>query len=224
MEQESGIRQQTDESPGPSFKATTMNLPTVPSDQEMFSLPPGELRFREACHFLNLFRQTCGPRVPLGSRFLWVTNADVFLMAIASIRDVDGGIYKKKLMERGLFRFVQVMRNLTTHHFVVTAPGASFINRDVSVHVGNRAVGAIDSEEPKLVQATVLGRLDRYETELKAKPNLYKNEKANIDAARKWAQENLTDPMKLSDVFEEVVREVASACGFGAKLPEANLS
>ena len=85
-------------------------------------------------------------------------------------------------------------------------------------------VGAIDWEEPKLVQATVLGQLDRYETDLKAKPKLHKSEKANIDATRKWAQENLTDPMKLSDVFEEVVKEVASVCGLGAKLPEANLS
>jgi hypothetical protein len=204
-----------------------MDLPSTPSDQEVFSLRPAELRFREACHFLNLFRQTSGLRVPLGeSRFLWVTNADVFLMTIASIRDVEGGIYKNKLMERDLFRFVQVMRNLTTHHFVVTSPWASFINRDISVHAGSPPVGAIDWEEPKLVQATVLRGLDQYETDLKAeaKSKRYKNEEHNIDAARKWAQENLTDPMKLSDVFEEVVKEVASVCGLGAKLPEATLS
>lgn len=197
-----------------------MNLPSMPSDQEMFSLPPGELRFREACYFLNIFLQTCGPQVPLGNRFLWVANADAFLMAIVSIRDVDGGIYEKELKKRNLFRFVQVMRNLTTHHFVVTSPGARFINREINVHAGNRPVGAIDWEEPNLVQATVLGQLDRYETNLKAKPGRYTNEKANIDAARKWAQENLTDPVKLSKVFEKVVKEVALVCGLWPKPPE----
>ena len=130
-------------------------------------------------------------------------------MAIVWIRDVDGGIYEKELKKRNLFGFVQVMRNLTTHHFVVTSPGARFINREINVHAGSQPVGAIDWEEPNLVQATVLGQLDRYETNLKAKPGRYKNEKANIDAARKSAQENLTDPVKLSKVFEKVVKEVA---------------
>jgi hypothetical protein len=139
-------------------------------------------------------------------------------MAISSIRDVEGGIYKKPLMQSNLFRFVQVMRNLTTHHFVVTSPGASFINRDINVHAGKRPTGAIDWEEPKLVQATVLSRLDQYETALKPKP-IYRNEKANIDAARKWALANLTVPMRLADIFAEVVNEIASACNFGPKPP-----
>src|SRR5262245_20386147 len=109
-----------------------MTLPSMPSDEEVMSLPPVALRFREACHFLGQFRETCGPQVPLGRRFLRVTNADAFLMAIASIRDVDGGVYKDELMGRDLFRFVQVMRNLTTHHFVVTSPGENFINRNIN--------------------------------------------------------------------------------------------
>jgi hypothetical protein len=146
-----------------------MDLPSMPDDKEIFSLSACELRGSEARHFLNLFRQSCGPGVPLGSRFLWVTNADVFLMAVASIRDVGGGTYKKELMKHDLFRFALVMRNMTTHHFVVTSPGTSFVNRDINLHTGSRPVGAIDWEEPQLVQATVLNRLDRYKADLEGK-------------------------------------------------------
>ena len=66
-----------------------MDLPALPSDQEVFSLSANEFRFRQACYFLQMFRRSCGVQVPLGSRFLWVTYADTFLMAVASLRDVD---------------------------------------------------------------------------------------------------------------------------------------
>jgi hypothetical protein len=207
----------------------------MPSEEEVMSLSPVALRFREACHFLGLFRETCGPQVPLGRRFLWVTNADAFLMAIASIRDVSCGTYRHALMQHDLFRFVQVMRNLTTHHFVVTSPGESFINRNINLSVATGfffvatsaeasnpqpappLVETVNWEEPQLVQETVLRRLEQYETDLQPGSRLHRLERLNIDAARRWTQANLAAPVKLLDVFTEVLREVASVCGFQAQ-------
>jgi hypothetical protein len=194
------------------------NLPSMPNDQEVFGLSPGEFRFHEACHFLERFRDAYGPHSPLGNRFLWVISSDAFVMAIASIREMDYGIYKNKLANCEVFRFVQVMRNLTAHHFVVTSPGASFINRDINVHAGTPSGDAISWEEPKLVQSTVIAALDQYESALKDR-GIYNREKPNIDAARNWAAQNLVEPTTLLDLFERVLSEVASLCGFGLKSP-----
>lgn len=197
-----------------------MDLPALPSDQQVFSLSADEFRFRQACYFLQMFRRSCGVQVPLGSRFLWVTYADTFLMAVASLRDVDGAKHKTQLTQSDLFCFVQVMRNLTVHHLVVTSPAAKFINRTVNLHVGSVPPGAIDWEEPKLVQESVLKCLDQYEKDLKKKNmRLYNNETPNIDSARRWVHQNLASPMTLSDVFDKVVEEIASLCKFAITLP-----
>jgi len=208
--------------PWASLEILAMDLPALPSDQEVFSLSANEFRFRQACYFLQMFRRSCGVQVPLGSRFLWVTYADTFLMAVASLRDVDGAKHKTHLTQSHLFRFVQVMRNLTVHHLVVTSPAAKFINRTINLYVGSVPPGAIDWEEPKLVQESVLKCLDQYENDLKNNMRLYNNETPNIDAARRWVHQNLASPMMLSDVFDKVVEEIASLCKFAITPPSSN--
>ena len=113
-----------------------MSAPPLVSDEEVYSLSPAELRFREACQFYALFKRYHGPDAGLkGNRFLWMCYVDAFLTAIVSVKDLTS--LRSQLNASDAFRFIVVMRNITAHQAVVSvASPVSMVVRDIHVQAG----------------------------------------------------------------------------------------
>ena len=71
-------------------------MPMLASYDEIDSLNPVELRFRQACQFYVLFKEHHGPSVdPLDTRLFWMCHADGFLMTLVSVKDMVSADQKK---------------------------------------------------------------------------------------------------------------------------------
>jgi len=81
---------------------------------------PAELRLAHAEYFRKEFVKHSGP--PLDNYFLMIAYFDAFLFTIASVHDITSKPTQKQLDDIPVFRFFKVLRNITTHHSVLTAP------------------------------------------------------------------------------------------------------
>ncbi len=205
-----------------------MSLPPLVGDQEVYSLSPSELRFRQACQFYALFKTHHGPAAGLkDKRFYWMCYADAFLMSIVSLKDL---MRPKPLFNKSdTFRFVTVMRNVTVHQAVVSGSSPLLmVNKIIVVHVGAPQPNAPDHDEPVLVADRVAAALANYETQLRAAPRgmdkktgqpktMWDYEQSSVGAARRWnalLAAKTPPQVPLSAVFLEVIRFVAGDCGF----------
>jgi hypothetical protein len=186
--------------------------------EEVDNLNSAELRFRQACQFHALFKDYHGVGVdPLATRLLWMCYADAFLMMLVSLRDFVPQAQKNALNGSDLFRMMTVLRNVTVHRAVV-AKGSplAMIVRDI--HIGG-PLGKY--ENVMLGAARVEEALNHYEQELKkevfGKKTRWDWERDNVEGARRWNKglaAQATPRIRLSEVFLETLRFVASTCGF----------
>src|SRR5581483_7680066 len=141
-------------------------LPLV-SDEEVFSLTPAELRFRQACQFYLFFKQFHGADARLkDKRFLWMCQVDAFLTALVSLKDLTG--LRTQLNAISAFRFLVVMRNITAYQAVVSASSpVSMVARDISVQAGSFNPNTPDHEMPILDAAKIARALATYEAQLR---------------------------------------------------------
>src|SRR5215510_10154081 len=73
-----------------------------PSEPEIPTIAPTELRFLQALYFYQEFEKSCGsPASPRHSWFHWIAYADAFLMAIISLKDMVSGKARRVLLDAG---------------------------------------------------------------------------------------------------------------------------
>jgi len=205
-----------------------MSAPPLVSDEEVYSLSPAELRFREACQFYALFKRYHGPDAGLkGNRFLWMCYVDAFLTAIVSVKDLTS--LRSQLNASDAFRFIVVMRNITAHQAVVSvASPVSMVVRDIHVQAGAHNPDRPDHEMPILAASRIATALTNYEAQLRAQDvrtnkhtgkttSMWDREGGNVRGALRWNAKlaALPEPrVPLSDAFLEVINFVAKVCGF----------
>src|SRR5208337_260104 len=205
-----------------------MSAPPLVSDEEVYSLSPAELRFREACQFYALFKRYHGPDAGLkGNRFLWMCYVDAFLTAIVSVKDLTS--LRSQLNASDAFRFIVVMRNITAHQAVVSvASSVSMVVRDIHVQAGAHNPDRPDHEMPILAASKIATALTNYEAQLRAQDvrtnkhtgkttSMWDREGGNVRGALRWNAKlaALPEPrVPLSDAFLEVINFVAKVCGF----------
>lgn len=197
-------------------------------NNEVYSLGPGEFRFKETCLFYTLFMDHHGPAAGLkDNRFLWMSYADAFLMALVSLQDLVDP--KPELYKSDTFRFLKVMRNITVHQAAVAASSPySMVNKDVAVQGGSYNPNRPDHDDPILVAHRIETALQNYEFSLKARPDgidrktglpksMWDRERRTVTAARRWNKQLAASPVpriRLSIVFLEGVKFVGEECGF----------
>ena len=204
-------------------------MPVTPlvSDEEVYSLPPAELRFRQACQFYVLFKRFHGPEAGLkGNRFLWMCQVDAFLTAIISLKDLTG--LRSQLNAISAFRFLVVMRNITAHQAVVSASSpVSMVARDISVQAGSFNADRPDHEMPILDTAKIARALANYEAQLRTQNvrtnsrgrtvSKWDDEQRNVQGAlawNVWLAAQPTGRVLLSEVFLEALNATARVCDF----------
>ncbi len=91
----------------------------VPQDEaKLYSLSPAKLRCYETERFLELFMKSCGP--PRDSYFEMICYSDAFLFALISVEEMVDAKTKNKLRGKPIFRFLKVLRNITTHQSILS--------------------------------------------------------------------------------------------------------
>jgi hypothetical protein len=204
-------------------------MPVVPlaNDDEVFSLPPAELRFRQACQFYVNFKSFHGPEAGLkGNRFLWMCYVDAFVTALVSLKDLTG--LRSQLNAISVFRFLVVMRNITAHQAVVSGSSpVSMVARDISVQAGDLNPDRPDHEMPILDAAKIDRALANYEAQLRTQNvhidqrgravSKWDQEQRNVQGAlawNVWLAEQPNGRALLSDVFLETLNATARVSGF----------
>ena len=204
-------------------------MPFIPlvCDEEVFSLPSAELRFRQACQFYVLFKEFHGPEAGLkGNRFLWMCQVDAFLTALVSLKDLTG--LRSQLNAISVFRFLVVMRNITAHQAVVSSSSpVSMVARDISVQAGSFNSDRPDHEMPTLDSAKITRALANYEAQLRSQNvhtdrqgrtiSMWDKESRNVGGALRWNGWLATQAngrLLLSEVFLEALNATARVCGF----------
>jgi hypothetical protein len=188
-------------------------MPMLASYEEIDSLSPVELRFRQACQFYVLFKEHHGPTVdPLDTRLFWMCHADGFLMTLVSLKDLMHADQKTVLNGSDLFRMLTVLRNVTVHQAVVSKGSPlNMLVRDIYLggnpwRYENVMLGAV-----RITEA-----LDHYEQKLRAEGK-WDRERRNVEGAGRWnAVLAADDPprIELWKVFLEALTFVASTCGW----------
>jgi len=108
-------------------------------EEELAQQTPASLRLAQAEYFLGEYIRHCGP--PVDSYFGMVCCFDAFLFAFVSVEEMVNEEMKKKLNEDSKFRFFKALRNITTHHSILSAPiDGKFLrpfSRSIEMSVGN---------------------------------------------------------------------------------------
>jgi hypothetical protein len=199
----------------PMFERSTSTIRALVCDDEVLSMSPAELRFREACQYYVLFKNHYGPEVgQKEQRFLWTCFADAFLMAVVSLKDLTDK--RSQLNAIDEFRLMTVMRNVTVHKIVAASPSTTgMVSRDISVSLGSRDPMTRDYEEPVLAANKLADSLANYQSELDTR--LLQREKKNIEAALRWNAKlaSQANPrILLADLFFQILQIVSRVCGF----------
>jgi hypothetical protein len=190
-------------------------MPPLATYEELDTLDPVELRFRQACQFHTLFKANQGADVdPLDTRFLWICFADAFLMTLVSLKDLVPASKQDSLKGSDLFRMIAVLRNVTVHRAVVSLNSPLLmVNRNITLHAGRSQPR---HEDVVLNTIRITDALNHYEQELK-NGGKWKQERRNVEGARRWNEEQKgvgVTTISLSDVFLDALKLVADKCAF----------
>ena len=188
-------------------------MPMLASYEEIDTLSPVELRFRQACQFYVLFKEHHGPSAdPLDTRFFWMCHADGFLMTLVSLKDLVPADRKMALIGSDLFRMMTVLRNVTVHQAIVSKGSPlNMLVRDI--YLGG---DPWRYENVMLATVRITEALDHYEQKLRAEGK-WNLEQRNVEVRRRWnASLAANDPprIELWKVFLEALTFVASTCGW----------
>ena len=93
---------------------------------ELHKATPEKLRLKHARYFAERYRSYSGP--PRDKYWLMVGYFDAFLFLLVSISEMASQPVRDKLLDLEAFRFFKTLRNIATHHSVltVTLPNAKY--------------------------------------------------------------------------------------------------
>jgi hypothetical protein len=208
---------------------------TIPSETALPGINRAHLRIHEAVYFLDEFKKHCGsPASRHDSSFHWLAYSDAFLMALLSIQDFIGPKKRAKLLQgyeeakkrKGIklkhyspnpLLVLKLMRNRTVHHCVLAAPGQGAgkgsVSRIINLNVGGQKPGRWVEPRMLISQIEALIRSAQRDYRKTRKNNPRKDVKETrifikrlIDAGK--------DDIKLADLFQQGLEEVATVCNF----------
>ena len=109
------------------------------SVEDFVHLTPAALRLAEVKFIFERFKDS-GKADHNSTLFLMTTYFDAFLFCLVSIEEMTSGTERDTIRELKVFRFFKALRNITTHHSVLTGIRDSKfprpIARIVSIAVG----------------------------------------------------------------------------------------
>ena len=175
---------------------------------EFTSTPPSKLRLKEAQFFLGKF-EDAGKAGHNDTLFLMTSYLDAFLFTFVSIEEMVPDDIKAELRNLEIFKFFKALRNISTHHVILSASSESKFKPAVSrqVHIGvnckvpQNAKFFIHAERLQEIFDTILiGNKNERHTIPNAKAFLAKEQVKNQRVI-------LLDLMKkaVNDVFDYVV-------------------
>ncbi|MBI2398448.1 MAG: hypothetical protein HYV17_11685 [Xanthomonadales bacterium] len=172
------------------------------SVSDFAGLSAAQLRLEEAKHLFELFEaaQDAEPNYGL---FLLTTYFDSLLFCLVSIEEMVDAQTKYKLNSLGSFKFFKALRNIATHHSVLSGVQGKFdrpIARIVSV------VGS--SKDTPSEQFYVMP--DKLESIFASILRLRKQEEPTIDAARAFLQvlKSRGERILVADLIRSVIADV----------------
>ena len=144
---------------------------------DMASLSPAEIRLKQSAAFLAHFNHASRP-----NHDCWFEMSmyfDAFLFCFVSIEEMVDSQKKKVLQKAPSFRFFKVLRNISTHHSILTgaSPGSKF-PRPLTRYIPE-TIGAPETEQVEFrIKPDVLRSIfDQVAIEVQ-------RERANIEAAK----------------------------------------
>jgi hypothetical protein len=150
-------------------------------EDAMAKLTSAQLRLEHASYFLRSFLANCGP--PQDSYFHMTAYFDAFLFSLVSVEEMLEEPKRSALRNCAEFRFMKVLRNVTTHHSVLAASQSdSKFLRPFARHLAN-CVGAVQEASGRLALHP-----DRLRSILDVVEKEVPREKPNIDLARQYLQ------------------------------------
>lgn len=152
------------------------------NEEAMSALTPAQLRLSHAEYFLAQYRKHSGP--PIDSYWLMVGYFDAYLFALGSVWDMSPNDVQEELNKSRVFQFFKALRNITTHHSVLSVHvGGNKFPRPLS-RIVNATLGGPQQDSSRL-----FFRLDVLRQILDAVEAEWKPAKKNIDAARVYIAE-----------------------------------
>jgi hypothetical protein len=171
------------------------------SAADFLEMSPAELRLAETNHLFHLFKESRNAEVNYGM-FLLTTYFDALLFCFVSIEEMVDTTRKEQLRSLDSFMFFKALRNIATHHSVLSGIKGKFerpISRIVSVSVG----GTVPFSEQLFLVPEKLEAI--FSSILLERPS----ERRTIDVARRHlaALKEAGGDIMLVDVIEAAVAE-----------------
>lgn len=93
---------------------------------DLHNTSPEKLRLKHARYFAEKYKFHSGP--PQDRYWLMIAYFDAFLFSLTSISEMTKETIKSQLLQLAIFRFFKTLRNISTHHSVltVTLPNAKY--------------------------------------------------------------------------------------------------
>ena len=104
------------------------------SVDQFIELPPAQLRLKESEFFLRQLKMA-GNVDYQSTLFLMTAYFDAFVFAYVSIEEMLPSDKKESLRSAKIFRFFKALRNISTHHSVLTGIKGTKFQRPIARHV-----------------------------------------------------------------------------------------
>lgn len=175
---------------------------TKVSASEFAEMSAALLRFAEAKYLFEQFKAARSSEINQGL-FLLTVYFDSFLFCLVSVEEMVDSSARDKLRVTPSFLFFKALRNITTHHSVLSGLKGKFprpISRIVSIGVGYK----VDFPEQFFLLPERLREI--FDRILLERPN----EKRTITAARSYLDrlETAGNQIMITDLMESVLTDV----------------
>jgi hypothetical protein len=192
-------------------------------DEILDKWSPAELRLHEALYFLRMFEHACGSEASMDRWLEWIANADAFVMALISVENLVSKEHKKDLNSLDAFRFLKAMRNATVHEMPWFAPrqarGATAPTRRAIYLMAGAKIGR---------WVKTMNSIDAVRTTLNRRKQKYKQERDNVEAARRYLRtlkrKTGNDNFFVIDVFKETFAALLDNLSLTRRFAEDNLA
>ena len=169
---------------------------------EFATMSAAKLRLTEAQYLFEQFKAVRNAE-PNHGLFLLTVYFDSLLFCLISIEEMVDTATKSTLRQIDSFRFFKALRNITSHHSVLSGIHGKFdrpISRNISVHMGGQAEF---SEQFFLLPDKLRTIFDSVEKERQ-------REKPNLDAARVYLStlETSGKQIMLVDLVENAIADI----------------
>lgn len=152
------------------------------SADDFLKLNPSELRLREASFLVDRFFEACNAEHN-DTLFLMTTYFDSFLFCFVSIEEMVSSEQRVALRESNLFRFIKALRNISTHHSILTGSKTNRFPRPIA-RILSVGVGCVPKQNAEFyIKDKTLHEI--FDKILDKRPQ----EKHNIPPAKKFLKE-----------------------------------